>query len=151
MITLEELQGVPALTVCQPWAWAIAIEGAAGKDVENRTWSTDYRGVILIHAGLSKKFLGSLDCREYPGCPVPPAADDMVYGAFVAAARVVGCVRNSRSLWAETGCWHWQLADRVALRKPVPAKGKQGLWFPEWSLVGRVAVELGAFPAERKL
>lgn len=35
----------------QPWAWAII---HAGKTVENRTWRTDYRGPLLIHA--SKRY-----------------------------------------------------------------------------------------------
>ena len=42
------------LTICQPWAWAIV---AAGKDVENRTRPTRYRGPLLIHAGASRRFL----------------------------------------------------------------------------------------------
>ena len=37
-----------ALTVQQPWAWAI-IHG--GKDVENRTQAWSYRGPLAIHAG----------------------------------------------------------------------------------------------------
>lgn len=37
-----------ALTVQQPWAWAI-IHG--GKDVENRTQLWSYRGPLAIHAG----------------------------------------------------------------------------------------------------
>lgn len=37
-----------ALTVQQPWAWAI-IHG--GKDVENRTQAWGYRGPLAIHAG----------------------------------------------------------------------------------------------------
>lgn len=37
-----------ALTVQQPWAWAI-VEG--GKDVENRTQVWSYRGSLAIHAG----------------------------------------------------------------------------------------------------
>src|SRR5690349_14904511 len=37
-----------ALTVQQPWAWAI-IHG--GKDVENRTQAWTYRGPLAIHAG----------------------------------------------------------------------------------------------------
>ena len=36
-----------ALTIKQPWAYLI-IHG--GKDIENRTWRTKYRGRILIHA-----------------------------------------------------------------------------------------------------
>lgn len=37
----------PALSVRQPWAWLIL---HAGKDIENRTWRTRYRGPLLIHA-----------------------------------------------------------------------------------------------------
>ncbi|MBB3041198.1 hypothetical protein [Nocardioides soli] len=37
-----------ALTVQQPWAWAI-VHG--GKDVENRTQAWSYRGLLAIHAG----------------------------------------------------------------------------------------------------
>lgn len=37
-----------ALTVQQPWAWAI-VHG--GKDVENRTQAWGYRGPLAIHAG----------------------------------------------------------------------------------------------------
>ena len=36
-----------ALSVRQPWAWAIIY---AGKDVENRTWPTRYRGFVIVHA-----------------------------------------------------------------------------------------------------
>ena len=36
-----------ALSVRQPWAWALLF---GGKDVENRTWSTRCRGRIWIHA-----------------------------------------------------------------------------------------------------
>jgi hypothetical protein len=45
---------VKCLTVCQPWAWAI-VHGR--KHVENRTWATDYRGPLLIHAGGSRRWL----------------------------------------------------------------------------------------------
>ena len=37
-----------AISVRQPWAYLIL---QRGKNVENRTWSTDYRGPLLIHAG----------------------------------------------------------------------------------------------------
>ncbi|MHC4404130.1 MAG: ASCH domain-containing protein [Planctomycetota bacterium] len=40
-----------ALTICQPWAWAI-IHGP--KPVENRGWATKYRGPLAIHAGQSR-------------------------------------------------------------------------------------------------
>lgn len=37
-----------ALSIRQPWASLIV---DCGKDIENRTWSTNYRGPVLIHAG----------------------------------------------------------------------------------------------------
>jgi hypothetical protein len=44
----HELAGIPALSIRQPWAWAIL---HAGKRIENREWrSCKYRGPILIHA-----------------------------------------------------------------------------------------------------
>ena len=36
------------LSVRQPWAWLIVY---GGKDIENRSWRTPYRGPLLIHAG----------------------------------------------------------------------------------------------------
>ena len=39
-----------ALSIHQPWAWAIL---NVGKNVENRRWRTRYRGPLLIHAGKS--------------------------------------------------------------------------------------------------
>ena len=41
-----------ALTIRAPWAWAIA---QGWKRVENRSWSTNYRGRIAIHAAVSKE------------------------------------------------------------------------------------------------
>lgn len=35
------------ISIRHPWNWAIL---SAGKRVENRTWSTKYRGPILLHA-----------------------------------------------------------------------------------------------------
>lgn len=42
--------GTPALTIKQPWA-ALIIAGI--KDVENRSWTTPHRGLLLIHAGIT--------------------------------------------------------------------------------------------------
>lgn len=39
---------IRCLTVRQPWASAIFL---CGKDVENRTGTTNYRGPLAIHAG----------------------------------------------------------------------------------------------------
>ena len=41
-----------AVSVHQPWAWAIL---HAGKNVENRTWATRHCGPLLIHAAWSRR------------------------------------------------------------------------------------------------
>ena len=49
-----------ALTVQQPWAWAI-IHG--GKNIENRTQLWSYRGPLAIHAGTRWSDRGAKDPR----------------------------------------------------------------------------------------
>lgn len=49
-----------ALTIHGPWAWAIA---AGHKTVENRSWTTNYRGTLAIHAGIRH--------GAGPGRPIP--------------------------------------------------------------------------------
>ncbi len=44
----KDLLKFPILSIRQPWAWLI-VNGY--KDIENRTWSTRFRGKVLIHAG----------------------------------------------------------------------------------------------------
>ena len=41
-----------AITLYPIWAWAIV---HAGKMVENRSWPTQYRGRLAIHAGVNRK------------------------------------------------------------------------------------------------
>jgi hypothetical protein len=40
---------VKCISIRTPW-WSWILEG--GKDIENRSWSTAYRGRVLIHAAL---------------------------------------------------------------------------------------------------
>lgn len=44
----QELAGLKAITLRQPWAWMLF----HGKDVENRSRNTKHRGPLLVHAGL---------------------------------------------------------------------------------------------------
>lgn len=54
------------LTVKQPWA-SLIVMGI--KDVENRTWTTPYRGRILIHAGkeLRSENFATINDDMFPG------------------------------------------------------------------------------------
>lgn len=41
-----------ALTIRQPWAWAIFTQG---KDIENRDWTTRLRGRVAIDAAIARE------------------------------------------------------------------------------------------------
>jgi activating signal cointegrator 1 len=40
-----------AISICQPWATLIVI---GAKRFETRSWKTDYRGILAIHASKTK-------------------------------------------------------------------------------------------------
>lgn len=89
-----------ALSIRQPWAWLIA-QGI--KDIENRSWSTHYRGLFLIHAGL--KF----DQAGYEGVGLKhphlslPAQASFEKGGIVGVAELMDCVTEHPSPWFEGG------------------------------------------------
>lgn len=127
-----------ALTVRQPWASAII---HLGKDVENRTWKTNYRGRIAIHSAQrieydamhDPTFEVALDRFNAP--PGTKAFDsirplDMSTGVILGTVDIIGChlVIACGCKWGQLGQWHWELANAQPLVEPVPAKGKLGLW-----------------------
>lgn len=123
---LEGDAAVRGLTVKQPWAAAIAW----GKTRENRTRRSYYRGLVLIQAS---KAADRDALREAP-TDLPGL---QVRGAVVAVARMTGChlatdCAGRCTHWAQAGLniWHWELADHLALRDPVPTTGALGLWHP---------------------
>lgn len=99
-----------ALTVRQPYAWAIS---CGGKDVENRGRRTHYRGPVAVHAGLTvdtpilptptpaaaqaaQQHLTAAgaaefwNAREQPAGG-PPRSPGLACGAFTSLTRIVGC------------------------------------------------------------
>jgi hypothetical protein len=116
-------RAICALTVRPHWAWAIA---HAGKDVENRSWKTDHRGLLAIHA--SNKSVRARDremMEKRYGLLLP---DELPRGQIVCTVRVRDCVRGHPSRWAIAGQWHWLLGRVRRLREPVTAKGRLRLW-----------------------
>ncbi|MGA2491891.1 MAG: ASCH domain-containing protein [Roseiarcus sp.] len=125
-----------ALSIRQPWAWAILY---AGKDVENRSWPTRYRGRVLIHAGLS--FEGPahealLDCAEWArdaGVRAPASLDDLTRGGIVGEAEIVDCVESSASPWF-FGPYGFALRNARPLPFQ-PCRGKLGFFSPSFAEV----------------
>ncbi len=102
-----------ALSVRQPWAYAIL---HLGKDVENRSWRTHFRGRLLIQVSLKVERAEALKLKLDP--------DDLPTGVLVGSVEIVDCIRNSKSRWAERRQWHWVLRNPRVLTRPIPFKGK---------------------------
>lgn len=111
-----------AITIHQHWADAIFDHG---KDVENRSWKTDYRGELLIHAGSSKKSLNESEKAILRALGTPNPSP--VLGAIIGKVELIDCVRNSRSDWAMPNQWHWVLRNPIRCL-PHYCKGKLMLW-----------------------
>lgn len=114
-----------ALTLHQPWAWAIA---HADKRIENRSWRPPASIVgkrIAIHAGLKLDRFAADDLADDFGLVVPA---DIVRGAVVAVATVSGCSTMYIDRWHVPGQIGWRLQDVVTLAEPVRCRGAQGLW-----------------------
>jgi len=84
-----------AISIRQPWAWAIL---HAGKRIENRGWSTRHRGPILLHvsAGLTKReyqefqlFLATLPQEMQKSVPSLPPMAALPRGGIVGRANLV--------------------------------------------------------------
>jgi hypothetical protein len=93
------------ISIRQPWASLIV---CGIKDVENRTWSTRYRGPVLVHASLRADDISSVDLVRYYGA-FPPS--DQPRGGIVGVVEIVDCVRPHSSQWYAPGCWAFVLAN----------------------------------------
>lgn len=122
---------IRALSIQQPWAWLI-VNGH--KDIENRTWRTDRRGRVLIHAGKSfdKDFdwhwARELLARQAPATQMPPP-EQYELGGIVGQAEIVGCVAAHDSPWF-FGPWGFVLAKAQPLPFR-PVKGALGFFDPQ--------------------
>ena len=142
-----------ALTIKQPYA-SLIVEGI--KDIENRTWKTNYRGRILIHAGkdnliknlkygdditcLNNKQLEYINNNKHHDI----FNKELITGAIIGSVEILDCVINHTSIWAEnteiSTAWggveviigkpiyNWVLANPIKFDKPIPIKGKLSLW-----------------------
>ncbi|SDF98748.1 hypothetical protein SAMN04487781_3200 [Cellulosimicrobium cellulans] len=138
-----------AITVRQPWAWAIA---HAGKDVENRTRNLagTYRGPLAIHAGLT----AATDAQAWwPLSDLVPLGALRNRGVFVAVVDLVDVHpvgAEPRDGWCSTWALgtghHLVLANPRPLAEPVPARGRLGLWTPTPTQAAAIAAQLGEDP-----
>ncbi len=130
-----------ALSVRQPWAELI-LRGR--KTIELRTWDTDYRGPLWLHAG--KATMPDLDRRF--SVSNPPR------GAYVGCFMLVDIVSLDARRWElwrpqhldsglyQPGYFAWVLASAERLRHPVHAPGNLKLFEVDAELLPRLTEAL---------
>jgi len=100
------------LSVKNPWAMWIC---SGIKDVENRTWKTNFRGRVLIHASTKMDNIGQIvdeyldDNMYYDVQCIQEKLKELAYnykiketnGAIIGSVEIIDCVINYNSPWAE--------------------------------------------------
>lgn len=124
------------VSIIEPWASLIKEKV---KYIETRSWKTNYRGKIYIHASLKK--VPKKD--ERINNLITLLKDkDFKYGHIIAEATLVDCIymdedfiskiknNNQEYICGEysIGRYAWVLEDIKELSKPIPAKGSLGIW-----------------------
>jgi hypothetical protein len=122
-----DIKEMRALSIAQPWAHCIVHKG---KNVENRTWTTRYRGTIAIHAsaGMSKEHF--FWCEEDHGIKLDPK--NTPGGVIVGFAEILEVI-TKKAITPKTTKWFvgkygFVLGNIMALEKPVHVKGALGFW-----------------------
>lgn len=141
-----------AITIKQPWA-SLIVHGI--KDIENRTWRTNFRGRVLIHSSAKGDIAkyGCLQPEQRQKAFYTPMGricfNDLPFSSIIGSVEIVGCVVNHPSIWAEktdgypvgmnpraykdiTGTrvvYNWVLANPILYEKPIEnVKGKLSFW-----------------------
>ena len=127
------------LSVKNPWAYLII---HYGKDIENRSRKTNYRGCIAIHASQKS------DMWAYTKPQIDPdlqkifreiyhkqAEIEKLNGHIIGTVELYNCtyreltMASNNSPWAELdAAFHYWLKDPEPLAQPVLIRGALGLW-----------------------
>jgi len=137
------LYRLKTLSIKEPWASLIMFHG---KDVENRSWSTGHRGPLLIHASRSvdlepdrtskhncyqndwENLRYSLAALGIVNLPENIARLNINPGHILGTVNLTGCIKNSCSIWADRGQYHWLLSNPVPFSASYPTRGQLGIF-----------------------
>jgi hypothetical protein len=123
-----------AISVRQPWAWAIA---RGHKPVLNRATDTGHRGPLAVCASFRIDLESAENhmVRRAVSTGWDPADPVTAVGGIIAVVSLTGVCPPGASPggcgcgeWASPGAYHWQLTDPRPLRWLVLALGQPGLW-----------------------
>lgn len=124
-----------ALSIRQPW---VSLIMSGKKTIEVRTWSTDYRGILAVHAAARSEHPRALELADVDGAR----------GAYVGVVQLVD-VRpwepedflNSGSVDG-MGSFAWVLRRPRLFNVSIPGAGRLGLFVPPlevWKPLERIA------------
>jgi hypothetical protein len=124
------------LSIRQPWAWLI-IHGA--KDIENRSWRTNVRGRVLVHAAKGMTVSEWNEAYRFvadrfgvnPARRIPLPID-MQRGGLVGSVEIIGCINRAEHPATAVSRWFVGTYGFV-LRDPqpmtfVPMRGALGFF-----------------------
>ena len=120
------------LTIRQPWASLIM---AGLKEYEFRSWKTNYRGEILIHAGKTIGREAEKRLKKY-------LSDKLPTGKILGKVNLMDCIKvtpqflselrkvnpdiYTKSVFKEEYAWNVTVLEKFD--KPIAIKGKLSLW-----------------------
>lgn len=119
------------LTVKEPWASLIA---HGYKEYEFRTWKTNYRGELYIHAGKSFEKENQVLVELFHLLPEK--------GKIIARAKLVDCIpvteefeesliKKNPEVYGRSkgrGGYAWKLEEVELLERPISCNGKLSIW-----------------------
>lgn len=111
---MPQVAHLKALSIRQPFVERILL---GEKRAEYRTWNTNHRGPLLIHASKSTH---------------EPDSEDLPRGVLVGLVDVHEVIDYGNRDFA------WIVRDPVRFKTPIPFTGKVGLMSVPWSLVADV-------------
>jgi hypothetical protein len=140
-----------ALTLHQPFASAILL---GYKKIETRSWKTNYRGMLAIHAAKGfPKYARIFTKREQKNDRLPQSIEKLSFGAIIGFVSIfdmqrVEDVRFNISKIERTygdysnGRWAWILRTIIPI-EPISCRGYQRLWTIPDDILDRIATVPG--------
>ncbi len=121
-----------ALTIKQPWASLIM---GGYKRFEFRSWKTNYRGSLLIHAGKGVDKEAIIRLKKY-------LPDKLPQGKILGKVNIVDCIKcdeefknmcleENKDVYAKSVFneeYAWQIEGVEVFENPIEINGKLGLW-----------------------
>ena len=123
------------LSIKEPYATLIC---NGKKRIETRSWKTNYRGELYIHASLSKM---SKEVKEREELMEILDNDELNYGNIICKCNLIDCIYMTKEFVEDIkkdyqeyicgeyseGRYAWVL-DNIEIVDKIPVKGKLGIW-----------------------